>query len=231
MLGELATLRRDPIAGGVGFPEGRGRPVFLIPGYMTGDPSLSRMAKALGAAGWEAETAGIRLNVGCASAMAKPLEKRLEAHVAACGGRKAVLLGQSRGGVFAKLLAARRPDLVEALITLGTPMLDPLAVHLLVLANVGVVGTLGTLGVPGVLKVSCTRAGGCCEDVRRDATARLPESVEFLSIYSRSDGIVDWRACLDPAARRVQVDSSHCGMAWNPEVWRVIGAQLARVGA
>jgi triacylglycerol lipase len=40
-----------------------------------------------------------------------------------------------------------------------------------------------------------------------------------VSIYSRSDGIVDWHACLDPHARCVEVDGSHCGMAVNPAVY------------
>ena len=42
------------------------------------------------------------------------------------------------------------------------------------------------------------------------------------AIYSRSDGIVDWRACQDPDAELVEVSSSHCGMAVNAEVYRVL---------
>jgi hypothetical protein len=44
-------------------------------------------------------------------------------------------------------------------------------------------------------------------------------------VYSRSDGIVDWRACIDPHAEAVEVDSSHCGMSVHPQVY----ALLARV--
>jgi triacylglycerol lipase len=40
-----------------------------------------------------------------------------------------------------------------------------------------------------------------------------------LAIYSHSDGIVDWRSCLDPHAECVEVDGSHCGMAVNPRVY------------
>ena len=40
-----------------------------------------------------------------------------------------------------------------------------------------------------------------------------------LAVHSRSDGIVDWRACLDPHARCVEIDGSHCGMAVNPAVY------------
>lgn len=228
MFQELAELRRDPIARGVGLPRGQGRPVFLIPGYMAGDGSLTPMAKALRAAGWKPERAGVRLNVGCANAMVGPIEARLEAHVAAHAGQKAVIIGQSRGGTFGRWLAARRPDLVAGLITLGSPLRDPLAVNFLVLMNLGVVGTLGTLGVPGVLSTHCMRLDRCCEPAWREGNGPLAPELPFLSIYSRSDGIVDWRSCLDPAARHVEVDSSHCGMAFSVDVMRAIGAELAR---
>jgi triacylglycerol lipase len=226
MFQELAELRRDPISKGVGLPEGDGRPVFLIPGYMAGDASLGPMGKALRAAGFRTERAGVRLNVGCANAMVGPIEARLAAHVAASGGRKAIIIGQSRGGTFGRWLAARRPDLVEGLIALGSPLRDPLAVHLLVLMNLGVVGTLGSLGVPGVFSKQCMRLDRCCEVAWREGMAPLAEGFPFTSIYSRSDGIVDWRSCLDPAARHVEVDSSHCGMAFNVEVLRAIGAAI-----
>jgi triacylglycerol lipase len=224
---ERARLLRDPVSKGIGLPAGDGRPVFLIPGYLAGDVSLVPLAQALRRAGYRTKSAGIRLNIGCANEMLAPLEARLQTHVARYG-RKAVVIGQSRGGAFARLLAARRPDLVDALITLGTPLLDPLAVHVLVLINVGFVGTLGTLGLPGLLSIKCTRDNACCESVRRQYESPLPASFLFASFYSRSDGIVDWRACLDPDAHHVEVSSSHCGMAWNPDVLRAIGFELAR---
>jgi len=228
MLAELARLRSQPIGKGHGFPAGRGRPVFLIPGYLAGDRSLAPLAVALRSAGFRPKDAGITLNVGCASDMVGPLEERLEAHVAMNGGRQAIVVGQSRGGAFGRLLAVRRPDLVASLVTLGTPFLDMLRVNLLVLVNVGLVGAVGSLGVPGVLTMACMREGACCDGVRREFEGPLPRDLPFLSIYSRSDGIVDWRTCLDPAARHVEVDSSHCGMALNADVWRVIAAELSR---
>jgi triacylglycerol lipase len=56
----------------------------------------------------------------------------------------------------------------------------------------------------------------------------FPESVRYTALYSRSDGIVDWRACLDPTADElVEIRASHCGMALNrsayEEVARVLG--------
>ncbi len=231
VLPELVALRRDPISTGTGLPRGDGRPVFMIPGYMAGDASLAPMARALASASYSTSMAGVRLNVGCANEMVGPIEARLEAHVAANGGQKAFIIGQSRGGTFGRWLAARRPDLVRGLVTLGTPLRDPLAVNLLVLLNLGVVGTLGRLGLPGVLSTRCMRLDRCCEPAWREGAAPLPADMPFLSIYSRSDGIVDWRACLDPRARHLEVDSSHCGMAFNVDVVRAVGDELGRAAA
>jgi hypothetical protein len=47
-----------------------------------------------------------------------------------------------------------------------------------------------------------------------------------MAVYSRTDGIVDWRACLDPAARHVEVHSSHVGMSVHPGVYRAIAGAL-----
>jgi hypothetical protein len=92
------------------------------------------------------------------------------------------------------------------------------------LLNVGVVGALGALGVPGLLSTRCWRGGPCCDDLWNEL--QRPVSVPFLSVYSRSDGIVDFRACLDPAARHAAVDGSHLGMAVNPAVYRLIAEEL-----
>ena len=226
MFRELSTLRRDPVFEGAGLPAGRGRPLFLIPGYMAGDASLVPMARAFKRAGWVPAHAGLRLNIGCASRMVAPLEAKLAAHVSATG-QSAVIVGQSRGGSLGRLLAARRPDLVRALITLGSPHIDPLSVHPFVLANLACVGCLGTAGFPGLLSIACMRKAGCCAGVRREAGTKLSGEMPFLSIYSRSDGIVDYRACWDPDARHMEIDSSHCGMSMNANVLRAIGDELS----
>jgi hypothetical protein len=47
-----------------------------------------------------------------------------------------------------------------------------------------------------------------------------------VAVHSRSDGIVDWRACVDPYAQTVELDASHCGMAVNLDVYRMLGDAL-----
>ena len=87
-------------------------------------------------------------------------------------------------------------------------------------------GLLGTLGVPGLFAYGCGH-GDCCADAREQAAAPFPEGVGFTCVYSRSDGIVDWHACLDPAAEQVEVRASHIGMAVNPHVFRAVASALA----
>jgi triacylglycerol lipase len=141
-------------------------------------------------------------------------------------GGRAVVIGQSRGGGLAKALAGRRPDLVCGIITLGSPQLDPLAIHPLVRLQVEAVSRLGSLGAPGLFTRACLD-GDCCAKFREQLERPLPESVGFVSVYSRTDGIVDWRACLDPCAdRHVEIAASHCGMAVNPAAWRAVADAL-----
>jgi triacylglycerol lipase len=224
---EAAGLLRDPVLRGEGLPDGRGRPALLIPGFLAGDASLALMGDWLRRAGYRPTRAGMRVNADCSGAVVERLEKRLE-RVVEEQGQRAVVIGQSRGGSLAKGLAVQRPDLVCGLVTLGSPQLDPLAVHPLVRLHVEAVGRLGSLGAPGLFKRSCLE-GDCCAGFWDDLAAPLPTGVGFVSVYSRSDGIVDWRACLDPAADElIEISGSHCGMAVNPAAWRAVARALER---
>ena len=143
-------------------------------------------------------------------------------------GQRAIVIGQSRGGSFAKVLAVRRPDLVCGLVTLGSPHVDPLAVHPVVRLHVEAVGRLGSLGAPGLFKRSCLN-DDCCSSFWQELAKPMPEGVGFVSVYSRSDGIVDWHACLDPAAdEQVEISSSHIGMAVSPAAWKAVAKALER---
>ena len=140
-----------------------------------------------------------------------------------------MIVGQSRGGVFAKALGARRPDLVAGVVTLGSPVLSQLAVHPLVLAQVGVVASLGSVPVRGLLSWRCLR-GECCTAFRAALRGPFPPEVGYVSLYSRSDGIVDWRSCLDPDADAcVEVRGSHCGMSLNADAYRGDRARAGRL--
>ena len=201
--------------------------MLLLPGYMAGDDSLGMMTTWLRRTGRRPHKAGMRLNVGCAARTMESLLTRVE-EIASREGPVAIV-GQSRGGLFARVLAVRRPELVSGIVTLGSAHLDPLAVHPLVRLQIGVVGLLGTLGAPGLFSASCLR-GKCCAEVSQELAGPFPGQVGFVSVYSRSDGIIDWRSCLDPAARCVEIDSSHCGMSAHPQAYRHVAAALSEFG-
>jgi hypothetical protein len=55
----------------------------------------------------------------------------------------------------------------------------------------------------------------------------MPKGVGYLSVYSKSDGIVRWRACLDPEAEHLEIKASHVGMAVHPRAFRAVAAALA----
>jgi hypothetical protein len=85
--------------------------------------------------------------------------------------------------------------------------------------------------MPGLISWRCLR-GECCAEFRRSLAGPLPPEVGYVALYSRSDGIVDWRSCMDPGADAcVEVHASHCGMGMNAEVYRAIARALAGFSA
>ena len=201
-------------------PHGEPRPVLLVPGFMAGDASLLVMRSWLRRRGHRVAMSGILANVDCSGRSVGRLERALERFAAECG-RPVALVGQSRGGTFSRALAVRRPELVCALAMLGSPVRDGLAVSERVLRTVRWIAWLGDRGVPGVLSTQC-RDGDCCEQFNRELAAPLAEGVDAVSVYSRSDAVVDWRTCVDPHAPSVEVRSSHCGMSVHADVYRVL---------
>jgi triacylglycerol lipase len=204
--------------------------VLLIPGFLAGDGSLSLMAGWLKRTGYRPSRAGIVSNVDCSGRLLPRLEQRLERLVER-QGQPAAIVGQSRGGTIAKVLAHRRPDLVSGVIALGSPQADPLAVHPLVRLQVEAVSRLGSLGAPGLFKRSCLE-GECCSSFWEDLGRPLPFDIPLVCVYSKSDGIVDWRSCLDPdASGLVEIRASHCGMAVSRAAWRAVADALAGFAA
>jgi len=190
---------------------------MLVPGFLAGDPSLSRMARWLRSGGWQTTRSGIRMNVDCMEPALQTIEARLEYAVRKTG-RPGLVVGQSRGGTLARALAVRRPDLVDTLVTLGSPVLDQMATSRSTQAAVTLVGLLGTVGVPRLFSHSC-RNGACCETARGQLREPLPGDVRYVAFYSRTDPIVSWEACLDPQAEHIEVEGTHSGMGVSRRVW------------
>jgi pimeloyl-ACP methyl ester carboxylesterase len=215
-------LRRSYVDRPVRFSE----PVVLVPGFMVGDFTLRLMAQALRRRGHRTYRSLIRANVSCTASATAQLEARIEA-ISLRRGARVQVVGHSLGGMLARGLAVRRPDLVSGIITLGSPMLAPAAHHATLTRSVDVLVRLSRAGVPGLMSADCV-AGDCARESFEESRQPLPPDVSFTTIYSQLDGIVDWRACVDPLAVPVEVTASHLGMALDPRAVEAVAAALAR---
>jgi len=114
------------------------------------------------------------------------------------------------------VLSHRKPDLVEQVITLGSPLNDPFDVHPLTMAGVHAAHLFNAVRYrhPASVEMRFLRDLG--------AAPRVPTT----SIYSRSDGVVNWKACLRSDLNSIEVHGSHVGLALNPEVYRILAHLL-----
>lgn len=212
-LAERAERRRAPYAGSR--PVRSGEPVLLVPGFLAGDGTLAGMSRSLEHRGFRTFRSEIRANVGCTLDAANQLEERLE-QVAHWRGSRVRIVGHSLGGILARGVAARRPDLVAGIITMGSPTLAPGAHHVTLSRSVDMLVRLSRAGVRGLMAEDCV-AGACARESFERAQAPLSSDVDYTAIYSRRDGVIDWRAAADPLAHTVEVTSSHVGMAVDPQ--------------
>jgi pimeloyl-ACP methyl ester carboxylesterase len=212
---EFLRLIGDPVFRGEDVPSGLRRPVLLIPGFLAGDWTLRLQYDWLRRVGYRPRLAGVALNVRYSEVMLRPLMDTLIALHHKTASRVS-LIGHSRGGVLAKVLSHRRPDLVEQVIALGSPLNDPFDVHPLTMAGVHAAHLFNAVRYRHDASVEMR----FLRDLR--AAPRVPTT----SIYSRSDGVVNWRACLRPDINAVAVQGSHLGLGLNPEVYHILAHML-----
>lgn len=199
-------------------------PVVLVPGFMAGDSSLLLMSRHLRKLGYRTYRSTMHANVGCTQEASYALERRIEA-IAIKRERRVTVVGHSLGGLLARGIAVRRPDLVEGIVTMGSPLLAPGAIHSVLAFDLSVVIALRRAGLGGMMGAECT-SGDCARLSWEQSRDELDPSVAFTSIFSRRDGVIDWRGCLDPAAETVEVRTSHLGMAVDPVVFDVVARTL-----
>lgn len=94
--------------------------VMLLPGFAAHPLRMRYMAQQLERAGHVVKRWGLGFNFGPSEGTLEVLEARLEA-IHAAHGQKVVLVGWSLGGIFARELAKRRPELVAKVVSMGTP--------------------------------------------------------------------------------------------------------------
>jgi triacylglycerol lipase len=196
--------------------------VMLIPGFMAGDMTLAPLANFCRWLGHRAVYAGILSNSECPRETMRKLNARL-ALAYEKFDQRIVVIGQSLGGVYAREIAREQPDMVERVISLGSPLRMPRnAANLAVQAVARSVAAIRGKA-EGCLSESC-KCGLMLSD-------ESPADVPATHVYSRTDGVVHWESCVDlsgsPTVENVEVMGSHVGMGVNADVFRVIADRLA----
>lgn len=189
-------------------PRGDGRAVLLIPGFLAGDWSMTRLAEFLRGLGYRVVTSGLTINLGPTTTGIAKLDRLF---LQLTEREKISIIGQSLGGVFARRLAQQHPERIHGIVTLCTPIRFPVVTPLELL----------------VRAVSPLHDSHWVE--RREEITR-PLNVPVTAIYSEDDGIVDWRQCLDDAqsCENVCIAGSHATMGSIPEAQIAIAEALAR---
>jgi hypothetical protein len=121
---------------------------------------------------------------------------------------------------------AQRPGDIASVITLGSPFRGTV-VHARVLKAAEIVRNQILLKNGGSVLPDCYTGRCTCnfvDSLRRD----IPESMIETAIYTRDDGIVDWRYCRtrNPEAD-FEVPGTHIGMAFNPSAYAIVAERLA----
>jgi hypothetical protein len=192
-------------------PRGDGGPVLVLPGFGTGNASTALLRLYLtmmnhDVRGWKSGT-----NTGTPYKLVPEVIKHV-LHVNKKTGRPVALVGWSWGGFLARETAREFPGKVRQVVTLGTP-------------------------VQGAAKytvfASIYKRWGFDLDRMEEGVARRnkkPLTTPVTAIYSKSDRVVAWKACIDPVnpgVEHVEVSASHLGMGFSPEVFMAVARALA----
>jgi pimeloyl-ACP methyl ester carboxylesterase len=194
-------------------PRGDGHPVLALPGFLASDLSMLPMRRYLNELGYLSHAWKMGRNIGGVSRMRAALRDRLgEIHAAT--GRKVSLVGWSLGGVYARDLALQAPDMVRYVVTLGSPF----------------AGDVRATNATRLYEAMSGEAAGDHSQLRQAIAGDLP--VPTTSIYSRSDGIVNWQTCLlrpSDTAENIEIHlASHVGLGVNAAALWAVADRLAQ---
>lgn len=197
-------------------PVGDGHPVIVFPGLGGAPFTTSHLRRFLKESGFSAHCWGRGVNTGPDGLFDEWLMGLVEdVHAKSREqGGKVSLVGWSLGGVYAREIAKLAPAAVRQVITLGTPF-----------ASMGG----GATHAETVYKM----LGGDTSQLTPQMQARLRETppVPTTAIYSKADGVVSWRGCIEKKtalSESVQVNASHLGMVTHPDVLRIVANRLAQ---
>jgi hypothetical protein len=191
---------------------GDGHPVLVLPGLLADDGSTSSLRSFLNAHGYQAHGWKQGRNYGLRPNLERNMLARIDELFEGCGRRQVSLVGWSLGGLYARQLAKIVPDRVRCVISLGSPF-------------------AGSPKSTNAWRAYEIASGSKVED--QDLPGKLVEAppVPTTSIFSRTDGICAWQACLNkdgPQVENIEVYGSHCGLGHHPAVVYAIADRLAQ---
>jgi pimeloyl-ACP methyl ester carboxylesterase len=224
---EVLLLHAAPVYYGIGVPPGDGSAVVIIPGFLGTDVYLTELHAWLARIGYRPYFSGIGINADCPNLLVQQrLNQTIETALRETG-RKIHLIGHSLGGVIARSLAGARPRQVASVITLAAPIRGTVVNHSIINAAEAVRLRILQEHGNGVLPHCYTGRCTCSfvDTLRRS----IPASMLQTAIYTRHDGIVDWRYC---QTRRpgsdFEVPGTHIGMAFNAAAYAIMAGRLAQ---
>ena len=196
-----------------------------MPGFLAGDQTLAVMAAWLRRVGYRPQLCGFVANAGCSDRTLDRVERRVEG-LWRSFGRRVALIGHSRGGHYARALAARRPDRVSHAISMGADLQGLLGASSPTVLAIGAARRV--VHATGRARTEACLTGHCGCPFSRDYARPFPfEQVRLTSVYSKGDGVVRWQCQLIPRAECIEVTGSHIGLVFNRKVYRAVGAVLA----
>lgn len=193
-------------------PRGSGERVLVWPGFGAGNSSTTLIRSYLGFLGYRVKGWSLGNNNGDVLNMLDRLKTEL---IAAHRSGPVCLVGWSLGGYLAREVARDCPDLVKHVVTLGSPV-------------VGGPKYTAVASAFGQSEESMNEIERLVEE--RYAT---PLNVPVTAIYSKADGVVAWQACIDdrsPNVEHVEIFSSHTGLGFSPQAYRILADRLASSG-
>lgn len=223
---ELLLLHASPVYYGLGIPHGDNSAVVVIPGFLGTDVYVTHLKAWLERIGYRSYFSGIGVNAECPNLLIRyrlttTIEKAL-----ADTGRKIHLIGHSLGGVIARSVAAQRPKDIASFITLAAPLrgtvLHPSVVRAAKVVRSQILSQHGSGVLPDCYTPRCT-----C-DFLNSLRCTTPASIVQTAIYTKDDGIVDWRYCrTGNSGDDFEVPGTHIGLVFNPSVYTIIAERLA----
>lgn len=223
---EILFLHATPVYYGFGVPRGDGSGVVIIPGFLGTDLYLTELHAWLQRIGYRSYFSGIGINAECPNLLVqRQLNQTIERALAETG-RRIHLIGHSLGGVIARAVASQRPRDIASVITLASPIrgtaTSRTVLHAADVIRQRILQEHGQGVLPNCYTGRCTC--NFVDSLKRD----IPESMCETAIYTRDDGIVDWRYCRTGNREAdFEVPGTHIGMAFNPSAYVVVADRLA----